>query len=337
MTFPLTPASPYVAFTTVITSAALNAYRVCINEALDGTGGGTYAPMAQLVLGGSGLKLTGATALELDGTSVATQDAGGIFNINGALNVGAGAYLDVEAGGTLSVAGTSASLALVSVGSYGVVQVGSGGALTVASGGTETVAAGGALNVLGGIFVGAGGGISVNGASGNPASLLLGQYSTTSLASGGAFTVYGTETVESGGSLSVLSGGTLTTDEPAYNANPGANTIKLTGVPKSWGTATWGGSSYTVSDGYNVSGVAAASWGFTVSFVRPMANANYSVSVLAEADQGTPAYYSPFLVSRTANGFTVQFFSWTFPSGDTAHANIGTPPFFCFQVCARST
>ncbi len=160
MTFPLTPASPYVAFTTVITSAALNAYRVCINEALDGTGGGTYAPMAQLVLGGSGLKLTGATALELDGTSVATQDAGGIFNINGALNVGAGAYLDVEAGGTLSVAGTSASLALVSVGSYGVVQVGSGGALTVASGGTETVAAGGALNVLGGIFVGAGGGIS---------------------------------------------------------------------------------------------------------------------------------------------------------------------------------
>jgi hypothetical protein len=107
MSFPLTPASPFSPFVTVIPSVVLNAWRTSINEAVDGTGGGNYTPSAQIHIGAAGLKLSGSTALELDGTSVTTTDSGSAFNVNGTVTIKSGGAFVTVSGATATFSGST--------------------------------------------------------------------------------------------------------------------------------------------------------------------------------------------------------------------------------------
>lgn len=60
MTFPLTPALAFTARISTITAQTLNAWRTAISQAIDGTGGGDYTPIAKLRIGGTfGLEIYG--------------------------------------------------------------------------------------------------------------------------------------------------------------------------------------------------------------------------------------------------------------------------------------
>jgi hypothetical protein len=172
-------------------------------KTINAADGSSHAPSSQIVIGGSGLKLTGATALELDATSVATQDADGIFNWNGVQNVGANAQVNF--------AGSSGSaLAELELNEYSVLDANSlssvvlhgGSKLTVINGtaftmnSTMTVEAGTGLINLGGtsgsgaLNVNASSSLTVNGTSGSDAQLFIGEYGILQVGTGsvtGAF------------------------------------------------------------------------------------------------------------------------------------------------------
>lgn len=173
MTFPLSPSSPFVSFTSVITAAFLNGVRVAVNEALDGTAGGTYTPSPQLAIGGAGLKLFGGTALELDATSICTQDAGGVFNFNGTLNVDNAGFIEILNGGTLEVqnggeieldAGSTLFVEghINIAGANGQLLISSGGTLDVLLGGVLKIENGANLNVFGGLDIESTGALQVS-------------------------------------------------------------------------------------------------------------------------------------------------------------------------------
>ncbi len=60
MTFLLKPALAFTARVSTITAETVNYWRTAISQAIDGTGGGTYAPSSEIVIGGSGLRVSGA-------------------------------------------------------------------------------------------------------------------------------------------------------------------------------------------------------------------------------------------------------------------------------------
>lgn len=98
MSFAIVPATPYIDGVSKVSATSLNYARIALSQAIDATGGGSYTPSAQIVLGGAGLRLSGVTALELDNTSICTQDSAGVFNWNGTQNVGP--LADVNFAGT---------------------------------------------------------------------------------------------------------------------------------------------------------------------------------------------------------------------------------------------
>jgi hypothetical protein len=81
VTLPLTPSSPFVAFTTAIPSAVLNAWRVAINSACDGVGGGVYTPTVTLEINGQGLYADPFGGY-VRSTWTLTIDSGGSFITN---------------------------------------------------------------------------------------------------------------------------------------------------------------------------------------------------------------------------------------------------------------
>ena len=79
MTVPLFPAVPWTNGVTQVTAEHLNHFRTNLPKACDGVGGGTYQPMAPLVINGEGL---GANKFTLTGPLIANGaiTAGGIIS-----------------------------------------------------------------------------------------------------------------------------------------------------------------------------------------------------------------------------------------------------------------
>lgn len=215
MTFALTPVQPIVDSVTQVTASIFNYWRTAIAQAIDGAGGsaGTpYTPSTQIGIGGAGLRLYGATALELDATSVCVQDVGGVFNWNGTQNLSAGASINLQGSGfdfaTINL--NAASSLEVNTGS--LVDV-NGGDLIVHPGAgfqmysTELVANGtGLINVgdtgslgTGGLNVNKDSNIVVNGVSGHLAQVVFKEFGVLQI---------GTNS-DTGSTLQVWSGNTL--------------------------------------------------------------------------------------------------------------------------------
>jgi len=152
VTFPLSPASPFVAFISVITANFLNGVRVAINEAIDGTGGGAYAPSTRIAITGAGLSadpfagfIRSGDELGVDtGAKIDVLSGGAIDLESGALlEVKSGALLQIDNGGiqvlvpgaVLTIDAASGPTAAALVHLYGEFHVESGGALRVESGG----------------------------------------------------------------------------------------------------------------------------------------------------------------------------------------------------------
>jgi hypothetical protein len=91
--------------------------------AIDGLGGGTYAPTALITIGGSGLNVTGP----MDATDVGTMDVYTTFSIRG--------------GATMQMFGTQIVSGTLSIISGAFITVGNGGTFTINAGATATVAA----------------------------------------------------------------------------------------------------------------------------------------------------------------------------------------------------
>lgn len=89
MTFPLLGPSgggPFVAFLSVITATFLNGIRNCVNQAVDGTGGGTYIPSPAISIEGDGLFADPFAGFVRSGKTL-TIDNGGTLTSNASATV----------------------------------------------------------------------------------------------------------------------------------------------------------------------------------------------------------------------------------------------------------
>ena len=91
--------------------------------AIDGATGGTYAPSTAIVIGGSGVTLSGAN-----------------HHLSGTLTIDSLAVITIATGGSIKAEGTgSADITLATVADVGTLTVGSGAVLKINSGGALDV------------------------------------------------------------------------------------------------------------------------------------------------------------------------------------------------------
>lgn len=134
--------------------------------AIDGDAGGTYAPSAAIVIGGSGVTLSGANhhvsgTLTVDNFALISIADGGTVKADGSggaditlsvvsnvatLSVGSGAVAKILAGGALDVYG---SLTLKNTSGPGSITAENNTTITLASGATLTAASGSTVNLTG--------------------------------------------------------------------------------------------------------------------------------------------------------------------------------------------
>ncbi len=99
----------------------------------------------------------------------------------------------------------------------------------------------------------------------------------------GGATITGTSITFSGGATISSGSRSFTGTQPAMTADPGANTIHGTNVPKMWAYVTTNGSGgSTVQDGFNIASAGLTGAVIRFTFARAMANANYAVSIAAD-------------------------------------------------------
>lgn len=94
---------------------------------------------------------------------------------------------------------------------------------------------------------------------------------------------------------------------PAPTADPGAdNVVQAGNVILAHGKLDFNAGVYTIVDGYNVASVSVAILvQITVTFVRPMADANYTIVLGSRRGAGAFIEY-PLLLTQTANDFTAN-------------------------------
>lgn len=83
-----------------LTEADLESFEAKMFKSVNGDDGGTWAPAAPIVIGGSGIRLAGAFHL-FDSTCLVTCDGG--IDLQGALNVNSGGSVSINNGATFAV------------------------------------------------------------------------------------------------------------------------------------------------------------------------------------------------------------------------------------------
>jgi hypothetical protein len=326
MSFPLTPASPFVAFTTVITSAFLNAVRVSINEALDGTGGGTYAPGAQIVIGGSGLRADPFSGAVRAGTPSTTIASGSNNQALPQATIYVGSTIGAPTSGTAWIPALGALIAYT-----GVTSVTLTGCTLVAGpegGPGLDLATGQAVYFNGALLIDTNAGLAVNGVQMVNGSIIL-----------DGSTSNGSLTVQNGGSISVVGGTVEFFASTALELAPGAhmtvggtsgtpatvefenystctfdNGSTLTGASGSPGaTLAWHGPA-TFSGATTLSGATTQTALFTRSGTNGRTALRYAVLTSDTALTVDPSSYDAILAQSV--GFTADR-NWTFsaPAG----------------------
>ncbi len=120
---------------------------------------------------------------------------------------------------------------------------------------------------------------------------------------GGTFGVTGTSTFGGNATASGAHGIALDGTAPTPTADPGANNIAIGALQcKAWGSLTLG-STVAVNDGINLATVTTGTVLCTVTFARPMANNNYSITFgnYVAADV-------PIIVGKVSTGFTFSVY-----------------------------
>lgn len=180
-----------------------------VYNSINGDGGGTWAPAAAIIVGGSGLHLSGANHHVLGGATLAV-DSGGTFTVaaNGTLNINTGAYGYINGTGYLTV-NTGAAINIASGGFFrvtGDAVIQNTGNLIVESGGAIDVKANGAINVESTGDINIQGGADINVANAGDINIEGG--GAINIEGGGDITVAngGTITVQSGGELTLAAG-----------------------------------------------------------------------------------------------------------------------------------
>lgn len=74
MSFALVPALPFTDFVSGLSASTLNTWRTNISQAIDGAGGGTYTPVAPIIITGAGLQVTGISYTYSSSTVTRTVD-----------------------------------------------------------------------------------------------------------------------------------------------------------------------------------------------------------------------------------------------------------------------
>jgi hypothetical protein len=238
MTFPLTPAMPFVAGQ-VFPFTVANVWRAQFPNALDATGGGTWATVAPVnisagsatwtffnpvVIGNSGsLTTTSLSTTTLGGpatlnnTFTVSSSGSVVVAANGDITVQASGDVNFESNSDLNIAnGARANVlgTLSILGSTGIVEIASNANGYVRDGGDLTIEAGGVMRVTGTLIPLSAGVIRIDQygdlevLSGGDLNLKTG--STTTVETGATFRIQGvTANILSGGRLNVDSGGDL--------------------------------------------------------------------------------------------------------------------------------
>lgn len=275
MTFPLVPSQPFTAFITTIPASVLNAWRTSINEAIDGTGGGTYLPSTPLTINGSGMVIDPLSAYVRSGGYLRIDNGGEFTTIAGAsvtFNSG------VAFAGNTSFTGSANS---VTAGTWGFY--------------VDAYQLGGSTFHVGDTSLGVGHIVVDGRGSGNGSDI-------TFKGAGGA-------TWQTSSTATFLSGSVLNTDQPASNADTGANNIRVTDVARAWGEIGVNASaSPAINDARNVSSVSASGTAVSVTFAHAMANTHYAVTFSTQSfNNGGQQWPAAFVVSKSTGGFSVEF------------------------------
>jgi hypothetical protein len=174
------------AWATVVLAADLNAIDQYCFEAINGDDGGTWAPSTTIIIGGSGVKITGAA----------------IFDDLRTCHVKSGQTLTIDGGAFLSVSST------------GTITLASGSNLDVESGADIEVKSGGDINLQSGGKIDAYGGSTVTWKTG----------SQSTQDAGATAALNGTSTVGATGTIAVAAGGHVTfADDGVLTLEGGGN------------------------------------------------------------------------------------------------------------------
>lgn len=317
-------------------------------NSVNGDDGGTWAPSAAIIIGGSGMHVTGPlTADDLDGHvktgKTLTIDNGGAFvtgssatsTFNGPVNLA----------NTIDVLGT----ALVKFESGAILQLKSGADLIGLSGSLLQMQSGSNITIAGSSTFSSGSSLAQNSgalwALSGTNTIESGAFITVK--SGGTEDVEGTLNIKSGATFAVKSGAASTNASvlgvqftgtaPAVNADPGADNIAIgLNQNKGWGSLlSDGGGGVSAPRGMNISSVAVSGSGagWTILFVRPMDSNDYSITATHRLLVGTPA--GPWFAQveqQSSLGFTINIYKGT----DGSAANVTADTFACgFQIEAQ--
>jgi hypothetical protein len=263
MTFPLTPASPFVDFTTKFTSAIGNAWRTAIAASLDGVAGGTYTPSSALTIGGSGMVVNPFVSAN---ATIASGGTGLTIASGATETIANGATLTVAGGGTISLAaGSFPTNATLQANAGALIQIGANASIGVLTNGAIDVGSGANLLVFGTETIEAGGALQVTGTSVSPGTIEVEQWGLLQLDSGGELNALSNSTVILGGT-NTLSGTTSLT---------GAMTQTSAGTYTQQGVRTKSGAS-----GYDVERITTADpagAGGTLTIADPRTEDEYQV------------------------------------------------------------
>lgn len=231
-------------------------------KAIDGSGGGAYAPTGVITIGGSGLNVTGQC--QLSNIQAAT------FNCPIVGTEGATITQTTVNTAAITCTGNGTAPGITSTGGAG----GSGGIFT-AGGGNKYGVEGFGAGTAAGLF-------AQGGATGNGAIVNAGGGNAHGIAATGAGTGAGIIANPGASGSAVDANGRIifTGAQPAATADPGANNVLHgTNVCKAWAnisTDAVGG--ITLNDGYNVAGVLILASRIVVTWARVMANSTYTVT-----------------------------------------------------------
>lgn len=302
MTFALTPAVPYTNGTGVVEDSDLNYWRAAIAQAMDGAGGtglgAPYTPLQVIAVRGSGM--------DVDPLTFAVRSGGsGTWLTGSTAEWKGGSTFKIDPNCTVTIQ-TGVTYAHTS-GPTWTVGLDDGGTTTgfLEVNPFSQIALGSSTNS--GTYLTGTASLVVEGTSASHYAWV--DFQGWSMAH---FAANAQLRAESGSTATFL--GTLTTDQPASNADTGANNIKVTDVAKAWGEIQVNASTTpTINDARNVNSVSAAGGGgtgsVTVNFKHAMANAHYSVTFSTQSFTNTSGLQFPvaYVVSKSTGGFVVEF------------------------------
>lgn len=124
-------------------------------ESINGDQGGTWAPAAAIIIGGSGIQVTGAAILDDIQSSHVTSGNALTIDSGGFLNVASGGLISIQGNGGFTIgAGASGQVnGYLYVANAGYIEIQSGGVINVLSGANVNLQSGSQLRAYSGSYV----------------------------------------------------------------------------------------------------------------------------------------------------------------------------------------